>query len=85
MSMQFDTNNKQQSLASFLITRPPIGYLGFGWESDQKNWDPIFNNDYGTPKTLCSESTSGVFQRQWTSGTVTLDCNLWKATLPPSL
>jgi hypothetical protein len=38
----FDSNNVNQSIASFLVTRPPIAFLGFGWESDMRNWRSEF-------------------------------------------
>ena len=37
------------------------------------------HSDYGTPSGLCSETAtdSGVFVRQWTKSTVTVDCNTY--------
>ena len=82
ITYRFDTNNKVQSLAGFLVTRPPIGFIGFGWESDQRDWDPIFLTQVGEPLGLCSEGPSGVFTRPWTKGNATLDCNKWTGTVP---
>lgn len=78
----FDSKNKEQSLAGFLVVRPPLAWMGFGWESDQRDWDPIFLTDVGTPLGLCAEAPAGVFTREWTRGNATLDCNAWKATVP---
>ena len=78
-----DSNNINQTLASFLITRPPIGFFGFGWESDMKDWRTEFLWDVGVPSgALCTEGPSGVFSRPWSYGSVTLDCNKWTAQIP---
>ena len=34
-----DTN---QTVASFIVTRPPVAYLGWGWESGDDKWNDIF-------------------------------------------
>jgi Hypothetical glycosyl hydrolase family 15 len=81
-TQQMDDKNVNQSIASFLIVRPPIGYLGYGWESDMKNWKSEFLWQVGEPLNNCSQPSSGVFTRDWTYGTVTLDCNTWTATIP---
>lgn len=77
-----DDGNFNQSLASFLITRPPIGFFGYGWESDMRNWRSEFLWDVGLPSGLCTQTVPGVFHRDWTYGTVQLDCNSWTATIP---
>ncbi len=40
MTMQMDSNaaNKEQIVAGFLIVRPPVGFLGWGWESGDEKW-----------------------------------------------
>lgn len=80
MTMQM-TAGSNQTVAAFLIARPPQAWLGWGWESDQRNWLPIFDLDVGTPTALCAEGPAGVFTRTWTKGTAQLDCNAWTATL----
>jgi len=82
ITMLFDSANPEQSVAAFLITRPPIAYLGFGWESDMSNWNPIFLLQVGEPSGLCAEVGPGLFTRTWTYGNITLDCNAWRATIP---
>lgn len=77
-----DNANFNQSLASFLITRPPIAYFGYGWESDQRQWRAEFLWDVGVPLGNCSQPSGGVFTRPWTYGVVQLDCNTWTATIP---
>ena len=67
-------------------TRPPIGFFGYGGESDDKKWNDIFLLQAGTPKDICKQESDGVFSREWTNGKAVLDCNKWTASLPfPSL
>ena len=71
-----------QSIAAFLITRPPIGFIGWGWESDDRKWNDVFLLQPGAPEGLCRETSPGVFARQWTAGVAKLDCNSYTASLP---
>lgn len=48
----------------------------------QKQWDAAFTSEVGTPTGLCTEVQTGVFERHWTYGTVSLDCNTWTAIVP---
>jgi hypothetical protein len=82
ITQELDTKNVNQSIASFLITRPPIAFIGFGWESDMRDWRSEFLWQVGEPSNLCSETSPGVFQRSWTYGNVTLDCNSYTAAIP---
>ncbi len=79
---QHDATSRNQSIAAFLIVRPPNGLLGWGWYSSDKDWDPLFLLQPGTPQGLCTEATPGVFARAWSAGTAELDCNAWTASLP---
>lgn len=63
------------SIASFLLARGPIAYLGFGWPSDNSYWQPEFGWDVGVPLGPCVESPPGRFTRPWTYGDVFIDCN----------
>lgn len=75
-----------QTVAAFLITRPPIGFVGWGWESDDSKWNDIFLLQPGVPAGLCYQPKPGVYARKWSAGTAVLDCNKWVANLPfPSL
>ena len=86
LMMTFDPKAANQSIAAFLVVRPPTGYLGFGWYSDDRDWDPIFLLDAGEPRGLCTESPANVFSRPWRNGIAALDCNTFEAALPfPSL
>ncbi len=77
-----DAAHFNQSLAAFLITRPPIAFFGFGWESDQRNWRSEFLWDVGTPQGLCTETEENVFSRAWTHGAAVLNCSSYEAVVP---
>ena len=84
--LQHNASAANQSIAAFLIVRPPNGYLGWGWYSNDQQWSSLFLLQPGTPTALCAEGPPGVFSRAWTEGTAELDCNEWTASLPfPSL
>jgi hypothetical protein len=80
--MQHDASAANQSVAAFLIVRPPNGYLGWGWYSNDDMWEPIFLLQAGVPLGLCTEGPSGLFSRAWSAGNASLDCNTWSADLP---
>ena len=82
MAMDNDAASDRQTVAAFLIARPPHAYLGWGWESDDKDWNDLFWLQVGVPLALCNETAPGVFERQYSQGTATLDCNTWSAGLP---
>jgi hypothetical protein len=70
------------TLAAFLVTRPPFGYIGAGWlycdsvGSPSKHLrDPLWNLNTGTPLEGCMEHAPGVFSRRWSGGLASLDCN----------
>ena len=79
-------NHVNQSVAAFLVARPPIAFIGDGWESDDATWNDIYLLQPGEPVGLCAEPKPGIFTREWSHGTATLDCNTFAASLPfPSL
>jgi hypothetical protein len=43
-----------QSLAAFLIARPPVAFFGSRWQDDK--WSPLFNLDVGEPLGNCTEA-----------------------------
>ena len=75
----------KQDLANFLLTRGPYSYLGHGWLGCSQNYvfPDALNIDYGEPSGLCQETApnSGVFTRDFSKSTVTMDCNAWKPTI----
>ncbi len=82
MAMDNDPTNDRQFVAAFLIARPPHAYLGWGWESDDRDWNDLFYLQVGEPLGLCAEGPSGVFSRPYTLGTAGMNCNNYTATLP---
>jgi hypothetical protein len=82
-----------ETLAAFLIVRPPIAYLGWGWESDDGKWPRDNATGYepfllqpGVPRGECKSEGGGRYSREWSSGVVRLDCGQWSSDLPfPSL
>lgn len=76
----FSTANHNQTVASFLVARPPIAFLG--GRLHDSDWSPLFGLDVGLPLGLCREGPGGVFNRQWGNGKASIDCNQWKAELP---
>ena len=36
---------------------------------------PALDLDYGVPAGLCKETAAGVFEREWSMSTVTVNCN----------
>ena len=78
--------DKLPVLASFLISRGPYDYLGWGWFGagviGLPAWDPLFDAyDVGEPVGACEQPAAGVYARQWSKGNATLDCTSWTATL----
>lgn len=69
--------NLINDLANFLLIRGPYGYLGWAWKGCSRNYyfPPEFNVDYGEPKSLCAETSPGIFTREFSKSTVTMDCN----------
>eukprot|EP00041_Stephanoeca_diplocostata_P008139 m.117954 g.117954 ORF g.117954 m.117954 type:complete len:465 (+) comp17191_c0_seq14:210-1604(+) len=80
------------TLSSFLITRPPYGWIGYSIEDSrachdgntESCWNPLFDMDVGEPVGFCVER-AGVFSRAWSKGTAVLDCNTFAAVLPFAL
>ena len=45
-------------------------------------WTPDFDRDVGQPLGRCVESSPGRFEREWSSGTVSIDCSNLSVVLP---
>lgn len=44
-----------------------------------------FSEDYGTPKGTCKPSSKkGVYEREYSKATVSVDCNTWTGTIKMS-
>ena len=76
-----------QYLAAFLLVRGPYAWFGNAWQgcNNIPTRDPAVDVDYGEPVGHCEPVAGrpGVFQRQWTKATVTLDCAKWEADIQP--
>lgn len=77
-----------QDLAAFLLVRGPYAAFGYGWTGCADANHPFtrpadLDVDYGEPVGFCAEtaSGSGIFTREWTKATITLDCNAFNATI----
>jgi len=88
--------NFAMDLGIFMASRGPYAWLGYGWMGCGCGWEydgkmpcDIYQRpnaldlDYGAPTGLCHETStsSGVFVRDWTKSTVTVDCNAYKSTI----
>ena len=69
-----------QSIAAFLITRPPIAYVSHSCPMAVLLLQP------GEPMVgvagLCIKEGGGVYSRAWTAGVARLDCAAWTSELP---
>jgi hypothetical protein len=73
-----------QQIAAFLIGRGQHAWIGYGWIGCDKvpGWHPAFDSDVGVPVGNCTESASGVFEREYSHGMVRMDCGKYEADLP---
>ena len=89
-------NNFELDLGIFLTSRGNFSWLGYGWLGCGCGWSNdgkmpcnvyprprALDLDYGTPTQLCQETApgSGVFEREWTKSTVTVDCNAYTSEI----
>ena len=72
-----------EHLASFLLMRGPYAWIGFAWVGCSQPYvrPKALDTDYGTPTSLCKETSPGVFEREWTKATVAMDCNKWQGEI----
>ena len=76
----------QADLANFLLIRGPYAYLGHGWKGCSRTYEypDALAADYGEPvDSVCTETApgSGVFTREWTKATVSMDCKTFTPTI----
>lgn len=73
----------EQDLANFLLVRGPYAALGHGWLgcSHKYLFPGELHQDYGVPTELCTEISTGVFQRKYTKSVVEMDCGTWKGSI----
>ena len=79
MAVQLDVPNINESIASFLVVRGPVAYIGFGAGYHPQTWREEFFMDVGEPTGNCTETSPGVFERNWTYGLASMNCNTYKA------
>ena len=82
ITVQFDEDNVNVSIASFLVVRPAYAWIGWGAGYFTPRWNDAFLWDVGLPVGNCSQVSPGVFEREWTYGTAHVDCNTYTATVP---
>ena len=86
-STPWTLRNEQLDVASFLVARGPWAWLGYGWMGCGCGWEnngemdcggylrpASFDVDYGEPLGLCKETRDGLFVREWSKATVSVDC-----------
>ena len=65
--------------------RGPFAWLGYAWVGCLASYPlpAALALDYGTPTGTCQETAagSGVFTRDWTLSTATMDCNAYKGSV----
>jgi hypothetical protein len=74
-----------EDFASFQLVRGPIAFLGYAWVGclDAYPLPPALSLAYGDPTGTCTETApgSGVFTRDYTLSTATMDCNTYTGTV----
>ena len=82
------------AVANFLLLRGEFAYLSTGWsgcsllqKAHDYGWSrQWFDEDYGQPiNEICAETAagSGVFERQWSNGMISMDCKSWTPLWKP--
>ena len=75
----------RQNVAAFLVARGPWWWLGQDWMGPTlATWSSLYDElDVGVPVSECSETSPGVFGRNYSNGFAQLDCSgsEWAATL----
>ena len=78
----YNASTAAHAVAVFMLTRGPHWWFILP-DSNQIDVDvaKLFLIDYGAPRSRMSETRPGVWQRHYTTGTVSFDCNHIEATL----
>lgn len=69
-----------QSIAAFLITRPPVAYVSRSCPMAALLLQP--GEPMAGAARLCRKEGGGVYSRAWTAGIARLDCAAWTSELP---
>ena len=83
LTQQMDPFHVNESIAQFLVVRPDFAWLGWGAGYYDPVWVPEFLLDVGAPLGECAQTAPGVFQRAWTYGNASFDCNSYSAGALP--
>jgi len=59
-----------------MIEFPVDDFLSYEGAS-RYGWSSLLELDFGEPLEIATELSPGVFQREWSEATVTLDCNTY--------
>lgn len=75
-----------EDTVNFLLIRGEYAWLGNGWTGCSHGYEypsALFDQDYGVPLGRAQESppSSGIFVREWSKATVSMDC----ATYTPKI
>lgn len=73
------------TMAAFLISRGPsamleLPVLGAYEDMESYVWSPLLDANFGKPLAAASETSMGVFQRNFSRVSVALDCNTYTST-----
>lgn len=92
--VEWNLLNWDVDLTMFLLARGDYAWLGYGWLGCGCGWEDDGTLDcagfprpegmdveYGEPDGLCEEVVEGVFVREWSGATVTMDCGSNKASI----
>jgi hypothetical protein len=84
----FPLSTPDQDLAMFLLTRGPYAYFGYGWTGCIDSSHPFtrpssLDIDYGEPQGYCSETSPGIWTREYSKYSVQIDCTTFNATFTP--
>ena len=81
---RFDPGNltmPEVDIAAFQLIRGPFAWIGSGWQGCSLSYErpALLDRDFGVPAGLCAETApgSGVFARDFSTVTVSLDCASW--------
>eukprot|EP01052_Picozoa_sp_SAG31_P006616 SAG31_NODE_306_length_17979_cov_7.825447_3_plen_672_part_00 len=79
-----DLVDLRADVVNFLLVRGEYAWLSAGWSacSQKIGWNSEYlDADFGVPlDEVCREAapSSGIFVREWSKATITMDCNRWQ-------
>jgi len=81
--LSLDKTAVEQYLAMFLLVRGPYAWLGWAWSGCGGPWvrPPQLDVDYGAPTSDCKQTQPGIFTREYSKASITMDCPHFQATI----